>query len=115
MCDVLRMPEIMEILNIILSVAFVLFMPGFALSYVFFLNKNEVDWIERIALSFGLSMATIPLVMFCLNLIFGVKINTFNISLTSFAIIVIACVGYLERKYKFVSRKALARARNDKG
>lgn len=101
------MSEIMGMLNIILSVAFVLLLPGFALSYVFFPKKDEIDWIERITLSTVLSMVTIPVVMFCLNLIFVVKINTLNTFLTSFAIIIIAFVGSLERKNKFISRRVI--------
>jgi len=103
------MAEIMEILNIILIVAFVLLLPGFALSYALFPKKDEIDWIERITLSIGLSMATVPVAMFCLNLIFVVKINTSNTLLTSFAVILIAFVGFLERRNKFISRRVLRR------
>jgi len=106
---VLQMAEIMEILNIILIVAFVLLLPGFALSYALFPKKDEIDWIERITLSIGLSMATVPVAMFCLNLIFVVKINTSNTLLTSFAVILIAFVGFLERRNKFISRRVLRR------
>jgi uncharacterized membrane protein len=108
-CAVLQMLEMMGLLNMILSVAFVLLLPGFALSYVLFPKKDEIDWIERITLSIVLSMVIIPGAMFCLNLIFVVKINTLNTLLTSFAVIVIAFVGFLERKNKFISRRVFRR------
>ena len=69
-----------EILRVILGSAFVLFLPGFVWSYVFF-EKGKIDEIERIALSFGLSIALVPLAVFWLNWIFKVKINLMNTSL----------------------------------
>lgn len=99
------MLEIIEILGLVFAILFVLFIPGFAFSWVFFPKKGEIDWLERITISFGLSIGTITLMMFCLNLIFGVKINALNTFLSSLAIIVTAYLGYLERKEKFVSRR----------
>ena len=69
-----------EILRVIFGSAFVLFLPGFVWSYVFF-EKGKIDEIERIALSFGLSIALVPLAVFWLNWIFKVKINLMNTSL----------------------------------
>ncbi len=46
-------------------------------------------WIERIALSFALSIAIVPLVVFYLNLI-GLKINLLNSFLTIIGIIVVS-------------------------
>ncbi len=67
---------------------FVLFLPGLAWSYLFF-NRNEIDWIERIALSFGLSIALVPLTVFWLNYIFKVKINLLNVSVIILALTLI--------------------------
>jgi uncharacterized membrane protein len=85
--------------RIVLGSFYVLFLPGFVLSYIFFPKtkefdeKNEekgtIDWIERIALSFTLSIAIVPLVMFYLNLI-GIKINTLNSFLTILGILIIS-------------------------
>jgi hypothetical protein len=66
--------------RIVFGSVYVLFLPGFILSYNFF-DKKEIDALERIALSFGLSIAVVPLLVFYLNLI-GMKINTLNVSLT---------------------------------
>jgi uncharacterized membrane protein len=82
-------------------------LPGFIISYIFFpetrafedsdseevedKKSRGIDWIERIALSFALSIAIVPLAVFYLNLI-GVKINLINSSLTIFGIIVISLI-----------------------
>ena len=78
-----------EILRMIFGSIFVLFVPGFIWSFVFF-NKEEIDLIERFALSFGLSIAIVPLVVFYLNYLFSVPINLINVSIT---IVVICAVG----------------------
>ena len=99
---------ILESFRIIFGAIYVLFLPGFIISYIFFPKTKEfesnerlevqnldnkerasIDWIERIALSFALSIATVPLVVFYLNLI-GVKINLLNSFFTILGIIVIS-------------------------
>jgi len=56
----------LEVLRITFGSTFVLFIPGLFWSFVFF-GKGEIDIIERIALSFGLSIALVPLAVFWLN------------------------------------------------
>ena len=41
----------------------------------------QIDGIERIALSFGLSIALVPLLTFWMNYLFKVKITAANVSL----------------------------------
>jgi uncharacterized membrane protein len=45
----------------------VLFIPGYVLVAALFPAKKEIDWIERIALSIGLSIAVVPLLGLALN------------------------------------------------
>ena len=81
-------------LRIFFGSIYVLFLPGFILTFIFFSNKsreNKIDWIERIALSFALSIAVVPLVVFYLNLI-GLKISALNTFLTILGIIIIELV-----------------------
>jgi uncharacterized membrane protein len=102
-------------LRIIFGSVYVLFLPGFIISYIFFpkskpfeekhsdTEKGSIDWIERIALSFALSIAIVPLVVFYLNLI-GIKINLLNSFLTILGIIVIS-LGILYWRIRKLNRK----------
>jgi len=55
------------IARILFGLLFVLFLPGYALIATLFPSKEDIDWIERIALSFGLSIAVVPLIGLLLN------------------------------------------------
>ncbi|MBT3363709.1 MAG: DUF1616 domain-containing protein [Chloroflexi bacterium] len=68
---------VLEWLRYIFGSLFILFIPGFSWSWIFF-KKDKIDWIERIALSVGLSVALVPLTILWLNYVFGVKITLLN-------------------------------------
>jgi uncharacterized membrane protein len=51
----------------VLGLPFVLFLPGYALIAALFPAKSDLDGIERMALSFGLSIAVVPLIGLGLN------------------------------------------------
>lgn len=91
---------ILESFRIVFGSVFVLFLPGFVLSYLFFSN-GKIDEIERIALSFALSIAVVPLVVFYLNLI-DLKISLLNSFLTVLGIIILGLLGiyYKTRRTK---------------
>lgn len=69
----------MQVIYTILSVIYILFLPGFFLSFVFFKGR-QIDLLERIALSFALSIAIVPLIIFYGNLM-GVAITTISVIL----------------------------------
>jgi len=48
-------------IRIILGLPLVLFLPGYSLIATLFPRKDDLDGIERVALSFGLSIAIVPL------------------------------------------------------
>ncbi len=85
-----------EIIQLIFGAIFVLFVPGFALSFAFF-PKKEIDWIERMALSFGLSIAVVPLLVFYLNRFIGIKIDIVSVSI---AIAIVAGAGAFVYLYR---------------
>lgn len=84
---------ILDVLRLVFGSLFALFLPGFAWSYVFFARKN-IDWIERVALSFGLSIALVPLCVFWLNWLFHLPITLLSISLVVSGLIAIP-IAYL--------------------
>ena len=53
--------------RIVLGLPFVLFFPGYVLNLALFPRKEGMGGIERAALSFGLSIAAIPLIGLTLN------------------------------------------------
>jgi uncharacterized membrane protein len=71
--------EIFELLMIPIGSVSILFLPGYAWSFVFF-KKGEIDVIERIALSFGLSIALVTLAVFWLNWLLKIRINIVNVT-----------------------------------
>lgn len=100
------MVDIVEIIKLIIGSLFVLFLPGFAWSFVFF-AKEEIDWIERIALSFGLSIAMVPIAVFWLNYFLGIKINLVNVSIV-ILVLIGAAIGAYRLKEKYTFKELLA-------
>ena len=54
-------------LRIVLGLAFILFLPGYVIVSALFPKAEDFDTIERIALSFGISIAVVPLIGLMLN------------------------------------------------
>ena len=76
-----------SILRILLGVAMVLFVPGYALIAALFPAKGDLDGIERVALSFGLSIAVVPLIGLALNYTpWGIRLDPILASLTLFTL-----------------------------
>jgi uncharacterized membrane protein len=73
--------------RIILGLPLVLFLPGYALIATLFPREGDLDGIERIALSFGLSIAISPLLGLALNYTpFGIRLTPILIVLSVFTI-----------------------------
>lgn len=90
---------IFQTLRAVFGFILVLFVPGFAATWALFPRKGEVDIIERIALSIGLSIALVVLSIYLMNTLFGIPINLVNSLLVIFLITFICSViGYLRGK-----------------
>lgn len=89
---------VVQTLRIIFGSIFILFIPGYFLTLSFFKNK-EIDFLERFALSFALSISVVPLLSFYLNLVW-VKINELSVfSIVLFIIIAnIVYINFLSKK-----------------
>jgi uncharacterized membrane protein len=78
-------------IRIILGLPFILFIPGYLLIFALFPTKKTskgIDSIERIALSFGLSIAIVPLIGLGLNYtLWGIQLAPILLSLFLFILI----------------------------
>src|SRR2546427_12891595 len=81
------------IVRFALAVLFIFVMPGYAIVAAVFPKDSEVPWLERIALSVGLSLATVALLGVVLDATpWGVRLDTivvavlvFNLGMCAFA------------------------------
>ncbi len=87
-----KLPAIRAILGFIL----VFFLPGFAWTLVFF---KQVNIIERIVLSFGLSIAVVTLSILTLNVLIGVRITGLNSLLIIIVITIIPVTFYYLKRF----------------
>ncbi|AGK60470.1 putative membrane protein [Archaeoglobus sulfaticallidus PM70-1] len=71
----------------VIGLPFILFFPGYSLITFLFPEKKDLDSIERVALSFGLSIAITPLIGLALNYTpFGIRLTPILLSLATFNI-----------------------------
>ena len=76
------------VVRIPLGLLMVLFVPGYSLIAALFPKRTDLDGIERLALSFGLSIAVVPLIGLGLNYTpWGIRLTPVVISLAIFAIL----------------------------
>ena len=87
-----RLPAIRAILGFIL----VFFLPGFAWTLVFF---KQVNIIERIALSFGLSIAVVTLSILILNVLIGIRITGLHSLLLIIIVTIIPLTFYYLKRF----------------
>jgi uncharacterized membrane protein len=80
-------------LRILFGIPLVLFIPGYALIALLFPGRKDIDGIERIALSFGLSIAIVPLTGLALNYTpWGIRLDpvVISISILTLALCILA-------------------------
>jgi uncharacterized membrane protein len=84
-------------MRIVLGLPFLLFFPGYVTVLALFPEKEDLETLERVALSFGLSIAIAPLIGFGLNYTpFGIRLVPILACLSIFNIVV-ALVGEYRR------------------
>jgi uncharacterized membrane protein len=88
----------MDSLITIIAIIFVFILPGFVLSYVFF-KKRSISRIERLIISFLLSVAIVPLIIFYINLV-GVKITGLSVSIEIILIILVVAAILLFKELR---------------
>lgn len=81
----------LSIIRAILGFILVFFLPGFAWTLLFF---RQIKIIERVALSFGLSIALVTLSIFALNMLIGLRITVFNSILVIIVITILPLAAY---------------------
>jgi uncharacterized membrane protein len=85
-------------LRLALGLPMVLFLPGYTTIAVLFPSKSNLDGVERIALSFGLSIAVVPFIEFGLNYTpWGIRLLPILIILSVFTLFM-CWLAYLRRK-----------------
>ncbi|RLI94607.1 MAG: hypothetical protein DRO92_02760 [Candidatus Altiarchaeales archaeon] len=102
---------IVNIIRIIIGLILVLFLPGFALTFALFPKDRidrEIDMLERIALSIGLSISVVVLSILILNSLFGISINLITSLLTILLLTsALFIVGYLRRSKSKITHNML--------
>lgn len=85
--------------RILLGLAFVLFIPGYILLAALFPRKGDLDGSHRLALSFGLSLAVVPLVVLALRFNpWGIRVYPVLLSLLLFVFAISAIAWHRRRR-----------------
>lgn len=87
-----------NVLRIVLGLPLVLFFPGYVLILALFPKREGLTGIERIALSFGLSIAVVPLIGLILNYTpWGIRLYPVLLSLVVFIMTMSGVAWYRRR------------------
>jgi hypothetical protein len=87
-------------LRYVLGGVFVLFLPGFLLLLALYPRSGELDTLERVALSIGLSLAIVPLIGLVLNYTpWGIRLEPIMISMALFAEVM--AVAVVVRRFRY--------------
>ena len=97
----------LAVVRIPLGLVMVLFVPGYSLIAALFPRMNDLDGIERVALSFGLSIAVVPLIGLGLNYTpWGIRLTPVVVSLALFTLAMAAAAHW--RRLSLPSEDRLA-------
>jgi len=83
------------VLRIVLGLPLLLFFPGYTLIAALFPRKGSIGWIERLALSLGMSIAVVPLIGLILNYTtWGIRLNPVLLSIIAFILLMCGIAWY---------------------
>lgn len=92
-------------LRIVLGLPFLILFPGYTLISALFPRRTDLDGIERTALSFGLSIAVVPLIGLILNYTpWGIRLYPILVSLSIFIAAMSVVAWYRRRTYPAADR-----------
>ncbi len=92
-------------LRVVFVLPFILFIPGYLLVAALFPARGDLDGIERVALSFGLSIAIVPLFGLALNYTpWGIRLDPIVIALAAFSLAVGLITQFRRRELPEESR-----------
>jgi len=87
-----------SVVRIPLGLLMVLFVPGYTLIAALFPRQVDLDGIERVALSFGLSIAVVPLIGLGLNYTpWGIRLTPVVVSLAIFTMVMASAAHFRRR------------------
>jgi uncharacterized membrane protein len=96
--------EHLPVVRALLGFIIVFFLPGFVWTLIFF---RQTGVLERIVLSFGLSIAVVTLSILFANLVFGMRITGFNSVLVIMVVTILpVAIYYLNRLVRKKKKKA---------
>ena len=96
-----------NVLRIILGLPFLLFFPGYTLIAALFPKKDDLEGVTRVALSFALSIAVIPLIGLVLNYTpWGINLYPILVSTILFILIASGIAWY--RRYRLPEEEHFA-------
>lgn len=85
-------------IRVVLGMPMVLFLPGYTLVAALFPGKEDLDWIERVVLSLGLSIAVVPMMGLWLNYTaWGIRLMPIIVSLSVFTLLMCGAAYYRRR------------------
>lgn len=92
--SVIAFPEWRSPMRIALGLVVVLMAPGYMLTNALFPRRSDIDGIERLALTLGLSIAVVPLLGLILNFTpLGIRLGPIAVTLTLFVLL----LGFIAR------------------
>jgi len=98
-----------DVLRVILGLPFVLIFPGYVLTAALFPRRSALDGLERLALSFGLSITVVSLIGLTLNYTpWGIRLYPILISLTIFIVVLSLVSWYRRRRLAIAERFVLS-------